>query len=414
MSHWQRSLNWRHSGRIATVLLDRRVATLMLGHFTLDSYVGVLPVMYPLLIQRFNLNLETVALVTLAYVGTSSASQPMFGAIADKWGTRLTGAALLWTAATFAVLGFATTFPALLAVAAVSGLGSGAFHPLGAVAVRRRLLHSRGNNTAMSLYVTAGTAGVAAGPLVGVLLFGTFGIHGTLPLLLPGLLIGVFVILTMRIRKVPVSPTRAMTTNLHRYRPLIPLAATIVMMASRSLTFDTLQAFTPTWYGQLGFKPWFYGSLTTTLILSCALGTVIMGVLADRAGRRSAILVSLLLSIPAVLLYVVAPGPLGFVWAIGVGTLAASTGPLTLMLAQELMSGRTGLASGLVMGVAVATGAVGAPITGFIADSIGLQPALALQVVVVVLTIPLAFLLPSERYFQTTSPNPARSEQAVV
>ena len=33
------------------------VFTLMLGHFTVDSFVGVLPVLYPLLIDRFDLNL---------------------------------------------------------------------------------------------------------------------------------------------------------------------------------------------------------------------------------------------------------------------------------------------------------------------------------------------------------------------
>ena len=47
---------------------NRALVTLMLGHFTVDSYVGLLPVLYPLLIGRFHLNLETVGLVTLAYV----------------------------------------------------------------------------------------------------------------------------------------------------------------------------------------------------------------------------------------------------------------------------------------------------------------------------------------------------------
>ena len=45
---------------------------------------------------------RTVGLVTLAYVGMSSVSQPIFGLLADRWGTRFTGLALVWTAATFA------------------------------------------------------------------------------------------------------------------------------------------------------------------------------------------------------------------------------------------------------------------------------------------------------------------------
>ena len=34
-------------------LRNGKLVTLMLGHFTVDSYVGVLPVLYPLLIGRF-------------------------------------------------------------------------------------------------------------------------------------------------------------------------------------------------------------------------------------------------------------------------------------------------------------------------------------------------------------------------
>src|SRR4029079_6402364 len=108
----------------------------MLGHFTVDSYVGVIPILYPILIGRFPLNLATVGLVSLAYSGMAAISQPPFGLLADRSGTRLPGIALLWTAGSFALIGFVGSFPLLLVLALSSGLGSGAFHPLGALDVR--------------------------------------------------------------------------------------------------------------------------------------------------------------------------------------------------------------------------------------------------------------------------------------
>ena len=57
-------------------LRNRGLVTLMLGHFTVDSYAGLLPVLYPLLIHRFRLDLATVGLVTLAYSGLAAVSQP--------------------------------------------------------------------------------------------------------------------------------------------------------------------------------------------------------------------------------------------------------------------------------------------------------------------------------------------------
>ncbi len=396
---------------LVDVFRNRGLVTLMLGHLTVDSYVGVLPVLYPLLIHRFALNLETVGLVSLAYTGMASISQPLFGVIADRFGTRFTGLALAWTALSFALVGFAPSFPILVTIAALSGLGSGAFHPFGAVTVRG-LLPKRGANMAMSVYVTGGTIGVAAGPLIGVVIFGLFGPRGTATLVVPGLAIGAFLLLAMR---VPSAAGRARGARSSlRAVPLIPLVATIAIMASRSWTTTTLQAYTPTWYAQLGYQPWFYGPLATTVVLSSALGTVGTGSLADRFGRRALILVTLLASVPAVVLFVALPGIPGFIWAVLVGVTAASTAPLTLMLAQELMAGRAGFASGLIMGLGFVTGAIGVPITGAVADHWGLQTALALQVLVVVLTIPIALLLPSERFLRKLAERPAEEAHAAV
>src|SRR5437899_6555746 len=117
-------------------LRNGKLVTLMLGHLTVDSYVGVIPVLYPLLIGRFHLSLGTVGLVSLAYGGMAAISQPLFGVIADRFGTRMTGDALAWTALTFALVGFVQSFPLLLVVACASVLGGGAFHPLAALDFR--------------------------------------------------------------------------------------------------------------------------------------------------------------------------------------------------------------------------------------------------------------------------------------
>ena len=131
-----RVLTDNSTGRLVAVrvLRNRALATLMLGHFTVDMYVGVIPMLYPLLRDRFALSLETVGYVSLAYGGAASLSQPLFGLLADRKGTRWVGLALFWTAATFALLGFVSSFSVLLLLTALSGLGSGLYHPMGAMA----------------------------------------------------------------------------------------------------------------------------------------------------------------------------------------------------------------------------------------------------------------------------------------
>ncbi len=343
-------------------LRDGKLLTLMLGHLTVDSYAGVIPVLYPILIGRFRLSLATVGLVSLAYSGMAAVSQPLFGVLADRFGTRFTGLALCWTALTFSLVGFVTSFPLLLLLAFASGLGSGAFHPLGALDVRALLPRLR-RSAGMSIYVTAGTIGVAIGPLIGILLFGAFGIQGTGVLIVPGLITGGYLLWRMRggIEKA-VGSSRNVATAARV--PVFALAVVIGVMMSRSWTVNVFQAFTPTWYKELGYGPEFYGPLATTLVLASAVGTVGCGTLADRYGRRNVILATLVLSVPAILLYTAFPGPWAFASAILIGVLAASTAPLMLLMAQQLMADRAGLASGLVMGLGFVTGAIGTPSMG--------------------------------------------------
>lgn len=396
-------------------LRNGKLLTLMLGHFTVDSYAGVIPVLYPLLIGRFSLSLGTVGLLSLAYSGMAAIGQPLFGIIADRFGTRFTGLALCWTAMTFALVGFVNTFPLLVAIACLSGLGSAAFHPLGALDVRGLLPKWR-RSFGMSVYVTAGTLGLAAGPLIGILVFGLFALHGTGLLLIPGIVTGGYLLWRMR-GGLQASAAEVRSAAPAGPVPYFALAAVIGVMMSRSWTVAVFQAFTPTWYKLLGYGPTFYGPLATTLVLASAVGTVGCGTLADRFGRRNVIIGTLVLSLPAIFLYTMFPGPWAFGTAILIGFLAASTAPLLLLMAQQLMAARAGLASGLVMGLGFVTGAIGIPINGAIADAIGLQRSLMTHLLLVTITIAIAWFLPREseieRHAVAARPVSAQAERAV-
>jgi FSR family fosmidomycin resistance protein-like MFS transporter len=381
------------------VLRNRPLLMLMLGHFTIDCHVGLLAVLYPLLIDRFGLNLTTVGLVSLAYTGVSSISQPLFGWLADRSGTRLIGLALLWTATTFALSGFAPTFGLVLLLVGLAGLGSGAYHPLGALNASA-VIPAPLRNTAMSIYVTGGTLGVALGPLLGAVLFSIFGMPGTAFMLLPGLTIGLWLIYDMRARAWQEHGAAGRRSVAHAPIPILPLLAVIGVMMSRSWMVFSLESFIPTWYASLGYSASFYGPLATTVVLASAAGTVGCGSLADRYGRKAVIIATLVLSIPAIFLFARFPGPLGFLSGALVGLSAASSGPLTLVMAQQLMAGRAGMASGLILGLGFVTGAIGVPITGMLADAYGMSVAIQAQILLVLATIGLALLLPSEAKIQ--------------
>jgi FSR family fosmidomycin resistance protein-like MFS transporter len=385
----------RSAAEQSSPLRNRPLMTLAAGHGTVDMYSGVLPILYPLLTDKFELNLSTVGLVALAYSGMAALSQPFFGWVADRHGTRFIGICLMWTAFTYSMLGFIPSFPALLVLAALAGIGSGAYHPMGALTAGAVSADSN-RNTAMSYYVTGGTLGVAAGPLVGAAIFSLFGTKGTAVMVIPGLSISLWLLVQMRTisKQMPVRNRRERVAPAPI--PVAALAIVIGLMMLRSWTLFGIQSFIPTWYKEMGYSSAFYGSLATVLLLTSALGTIGSGSLADRYGRRVVLVASSALSVPCVLLFAQFPGYPAFLTAGLLGLLAASTGPLLLVMAQQMMAGRAGVASGLILGIGFFTGAIGVPIIGVIGDHWGIQNAMRCQAIVAASTIIVSMMLPTE------------------
>ncbi|MFP5355507.1 MAG: MFS transporter, partial [Gemmatimonadota bacterium] len=165
---------------------NRALFVLMLGHFANDMLGGVLPVLFPVMKLQHGLTNAQLGLVTLAFTTTSSLTQPLFGYFSDTHGRRwFVPATLLWGACCAAAYGFISSYVAFIGLAALAGIGSGAFHPLGASNAAAVSSDER-RNAAMSWYTVAGGIGYGLGPIVGSVLMAVFGPRGTLWLLLPG------------------------------------------------------------------------------------------------------------------------------------------------------------------------------------------------------------------------------------
>ncbi len=385
----------------------------MLGHGTVDMYSGVLPLLYPLLTEQFELNLATVGLVSLFYSGMASLTQPLFGWVTDRWGARWIGLALMWTALTFALLGLAPDFHTLLLLAALAGIGSGAYHPMGAVTAAS-VIPDNQRNVAMSIYVTGGTLGVAIGPLIGVVVFALFGLKGTLAMIVPGAAIAIFLLTQMRSVALRLKKQAALAREEAPPIPWKPMSVVIALMMLRSWVLFGISAFIPLWYDEMGYSRLYYASLSTTILLCSAAGAIGVGSIADRHGRRKLLVMTSVASVPLILLFAQYPGVPAFFTAAMIGLLAASTGPLLLVMAQQLMSGRPGVASGLILGLGFIMGAVGVPIMGAVADEWGIQNAMRLWALIAGLTIFVSMLLPTDAEVRRLSERkPAREESGV-
>src|SRR5919206_2797156 len=131
------------------------------------------------------------------------------------------------------------------------------------------------------------------------------------------------------------------------------------------------------------------------MLLRGGLGTVVAGPAADRLGRRPVLLASLLATGPLVLVFVLVGGVPGAIALAGVGVCVIGTFGVTMVMSQEYLPRRIGVASGLSIGLSIGLGGIGAISLGAVADSIDLRAALYVAAAAAAAGLLLAALLPS-------------------
>lgn len=120
------------------------------------------------------------------------------------------------------------------------------------------------------------------------------------------------------------------------------------------------------------------GAVALTLYLAAqAAGTLSGGWLADRMDRRNLLVAITLLAFPAYVLafWFPAGGAASLVFVAVAGALGMAVLPPIVVIAQEAAPGRAALNSGIVMGLAWATGSIGVLGAGVLGDAIGARGA---------------------------------------
>ena len=281
------------------LLRNRALLTFMLGHFTVDMFAGLLPVLYPLMASAFHLSNADVGFIALCYTGASSLSQPLFGFLADRYGSRyLAPASLIWAAVCSAVVGFSPNVAILAISRPWPGLGSGAYHPQGA-ANASAVTGAMQKNTAMSLYTFGGSSGYALGPILGALIFGLFGRQGSVVLVPFGIFAAWLILRSFKHLGLGLAEAR----REERSRPARDsLGATRTSMGVsmlRNMVLLSVITFVPLWYRDMGYSVGFYGRLTSRSSSARPSALFVGGLLADRFGQRRILVTEMALSVPA-------------------------------------------------------------------------------------------------------------------
>lgn len=358
-----------------SLLKVRAFRATALSHLSIDILNSQHPLLLAVLSVPLGLSNSVIGLVSTTYSLGGSLSQPLFGILADRVGNRpVAFGGLVWMLVFFS-LAYTFRGPAALVFIILAALGSGAYHPAAtAEATERGRVHlSRMETTAASFFFFFGQGGLFLGPAIGGPLLDRWGTTGLFLLFIFILPVGIYMIPRVdqevdgyvAPHSGPAVPERS-TTN---WAYVIPFVITIF---TRSWTQMSMMTFLPKYLQDLGFRPGIFGPVSALYMGGSAVGGIAGAWLADRFGNRYVMTASLFLAAIPLFFYGRISNTLLLVLVtIFAGAFIGASHSIIVVLAQRLLPGKSGVASGLVLGFTFASGSIGAFFSGIIADTSG-------------------------------------------
>ena len=352
------------------------IGVLSLAHMFNDLYANFWPAF---LLVVTGLSATRAAILVSVFSISSSFVQPIFGYYLDRRGKRwLVHVGTLWMAVLLSLTGFVHSFGLLVILAALSGLGTAAFHPQASTMVNV----SSGNYKAviMSVFVTCGNIGFALSPLLLVPLFENYGLPATGFTVIPGILVALLLLIYSPHNKQLINasaPSFAEVTQSLR-QAARELSAIILVIALRALSYTGLLALLPLYFRSRNLSPIVGSHLLTIMLFVGAFGGLAGGFISDRYGRKRLIVGSLILSTPLFFAFFYTQGLISNILLGLAGATLMASFSVTVVAAQEAIPNNKSLAAGITMGMAGGIGNLLVIPIGHIGDSMGLPTAIVL------------------------------------
>ncbi len=380
----------------------RAISLLALGHVADDINQSFLPALLPLLVIQRHLSYQAAASLVLAQAISSSVVQPAIGFIADKYPMPwLAGLGLLLAGFGIAGIGFMPSYALIFTCALISGLGVAMFHP--EAARFANLAAGSRKASGMRWFAVGGNLGFATGPLFATVAIATYGITGTFVAAIP-----VAIMSTLLLRETARLRTFLPKAGGSKAAGKLPddwsaFGRLTAFMTVRSTAYIGLVSFIPLYLvGVVHASVWLANIVLTTFLLCGIAGTIAGGSLADTYGRRVVINVSMVGSLAGVLLFAQTTNGTGtvaivcaFIFAAGLGVAMTGLQAATIVIGQEYLPNRLGVASGVTLGLAVSVGGMFSPVLGAIADHWGLHASLLAIGALTAISLVIAWTLPS-------------------
>ncbi|MFH0788028.1 MAG: MFS transporter [Pseudomonadota bacterium] len=373
---------------------------LSLAHLVTDITQGAVPALLPFMKETLGLSYTAAGMVLLASNLTSSVIQPLFGYFSDRrpkvW---LIPLGVLMAGLGVGLSGLSSSYGVLILLVVSGGLGVAAFHPEGFKTAHFFIGQKKASG--MSVFAVGGNLGFALGPFTLTFMVTHFSLSGTLGYILPGLVMAAFLVFLLPSLRYPTLSDREKSsgTASKSITTKGKLLILILIVTMRSWIQMGLVTFIPFYYiNYLKGDPLLAGKMVTTFLISGTIGTLVGAPLADRWGHKNFLTLTMLLMIPLLTLFLQVQGWGAFIVLALSGFVLVASFSVTVVMAQDLLPGKLGMASGLMVGFAIGTGGLGVTLLGLVADNWGVPTALQTMTAMPIIGFLLSWFLPAASF----------------
>ncbi len=349
------------------------------AHLLNDLIQAIIPSVYPILKENYNLSFTQIGLITFAFQFSASILQPFVGYYTDKHPKPFSQVyGMLFSLMGIVSLSFADNFYWILVSVCLIGTGSAIFHPESA---RISNLASGGKRgLAQSIFQVGGNFGTALGPLLVALIVVPNSQKYILWFVIAAVIaLGIISKIAFWYRDHLIYRTSKVAPfvnlhNLSKSRVKWSIVILLVVIFSKffySASLSTYYTFFLMDKFHLSIQQAQYHMFI--YLIAYAAGTIMGGPLGDKFGRKYIIWFSVFGATPFALLLPYVNLFWTDVLMIIIGMIISSAFPAIIVYAQELIPKKLGMISGLFYGFAFGMGALGSALLGILADHTSIQ-----------------------------------------
>lgn len=369
------------------------------GHYTVDYYNNFLPVLLPFIMAKLDMSLTMCGILVMVLAFVASSIQPFVGYFTDKHDSSpWLLAAIPVSGISICLAGLASNKATLFLLCILLGITVAFVHPVGS-ALLGKVGSISNMGRIMSLYVVGGNFGAAVAPATVMFLLDRYGLDVLPWLSIPAVILGILFYFS-RLYKLPSAnakkASKGESISIVKIFANPSVAMLNAAMGLRCCTHVSVSTFLPMLMLSHGASNVVSGSMLTVFLMGTAAGGLIGGELGDRFGHKRLMTASLALTALPTVLFFIYPnsGIMSTLLLFLGGFFVQAPQPSSIVWTGRLMPQYIGVASGMMMGLCFGIGSIGAAVTAALGDYIGLETAMFLSVVPVIVATLLVIFTP--------------------